>query len=208
MRFLRVVNWTASAAVFAVALVYADRHLAPIASYVSYASAGQALPQLPPAPAPERRPDVIYVPTRVEVVTAMLKLAKVTNKDVVYDLGCGDGRIPVMAARDFGARGVGIDIDPQRIAEAEATVKEANVGDRVKIIRGDLFEADIKNASVVTLYLLQTLNQKLRPKLQRDLKPGTRIVSHAFDMGPEWPPEQTEEVGGTRIYLWTIQPKS
>lgn len=155
------------------------------------------------APAPARRPDVIYVPTNEEVVTAMLKLAGVTKNDVVYDLGCGDARIPVLAARDFGARAVGIDIDPQRIAEANENVKKNNVGAKVKIVQADLFEADIKEATVVTLYLLQSLNEKLKPKLMKELKPGTRIVSHAFDMG-DWKPEKTEEVGGTRIYLWTI----
>jgi SAM-dependent methyltransferase len=173
----------------------------------------QAAAQQPPLPAPPastqptRRPDVIYVPTNDEVVRGMLKLAGVTKDDVVYDLGCGDGRIPVIAARDFGARGVGIDIDPQRVAEANANVKQAGVGNRVQIRQDDLFQADIKEATVVTLYLLQTLNMKLRPKLLADLRPGTRIVSHAFDMGDEWKPEKTEEIGGTRIYLWTVPKK-
>jgi SAM-dependent methyltransferase len=167
-------------------------------------------PALPPPPAstqPTRRPDVIYVPTNEEVVRGMLKLAGVTKDDIVYDLGCGDGRIPITAARDFGARGVGIDIDPQRIAEANANVKQAGVGNRVQIRQQDLFTADIKEATVVTLYLLQSLNMKLRPKLLADLKPGTRIVSHAFDMGDEWKPEKTEEIGGTRIYFWTVPKK-
>ena len=113
----------------------------------------------------------------------------------------------MIAARDFGARGVGIDIDPQRIAEANANVKQAGVGNRVQIRQNDLFTADIKEATVVTLYLLQSLNMKLRPKLMAELKPGTRIVSHAFDMGDEWKPEKTEEIGGTRIFLWTIPKK-
>jgi precorrin-6B methylase 2 len=173
-------------------------------------AAAQQPPPLPPPPAstqPQRRPDVIYVPTNEEVVRGMLKLAGVTKDDVVYDLGCGDGRIPVIAARDFGARAVGIDIDPQRVAEANANVKQAGVGNRVQIRQDDLFQADIKEASVVTLYLLQSLNMKLRPKLLADLKPGTRVVSHAFDMGDQWKPEKTEEIGGTRIYLWTIPKK-
>lgn len=149
-----------------------------------------------------RTPDIFYVPTPQEVVDAMLKLAKVTQNDVVYDLGCGDGRIVVTAAQ-MGARGVGIDIDPQRVDEANANVTAAGVNSRVRILQGDLFEADIREATVVTLYLLSTLNQKLRPKLLADLKPGTRIVSHAFDMG-DWKPEQTMKVGGTTIYLWRV----
>jgi cyclopropane fatty-acyl-phospholipid synthase-like methyltransferase len=154
---------------------------------------------------PLRSPDVIYVPTPQEVVDAMLVMAGVTAKDVVYDLGCGDGRIPVTAAKQYGARAVGIDIDPQRIAEANENVKSSGVGDKVKILNADLFEMDISPASVVTLYLLPSLNQKLMPKLQKELKPGTRIVSHAFDMGDQWPPEKTQEVNGRRIYMWTIK---
>ncbi|MGE0815873.1 MAG: cyclopropane-fatty-acyl-phospholipid synthase family protein [Vicinamibacterales bacterium] len=150
-----------------------------------------------------RRPDVIYVPTPQEVVDAMLLAAKVTKDDVVYDLGTGDGRIPVTAARKYGARAVGIDIDPERIKDATANVQRNGVADRVRIQQGDLFEADISAATVVTLYLLPSLNQKLRPKLMRDLKPGTRIVSHAFDMG-DWKPEQEIDVNGRKIYLWTI----
>ena len=154
---------------------------------------------------PLRTPDVIYVPTPQEVVDAMLVMAGVTGKDVVYDLGCGDGRIPVTAAKVYGARAVGIDIDPQRISEANANVASAGVGDKVKIMNADLFETDVSAASVVTLYLLPSLNQKLMPKLQKELKPGTRIVSHAFDMGDQWPPEKTQEVNGRRIYMWTIK---
>jgi cyclopropane fatty-acyl-phospholipid synthase-like methyltransferase len=152
-----------------------------------------------------RAPDVIYVPTPQEVVDAMLTMAGVTAKDVVYDLGCGDGRIPVTAAKVYGAHAVGIDIDPQRIEEANANVKSAGVGDKVKILNADLFATDISPASVVTLYLLPSLNKKLMPKLQKELKPGTRIVSHAFDMGDEWPPEKTQEVNGRRIYMWVVK---
>jgi predicted RNA methylase len=152
-----------------------------------------------------RQPDVIYVPTPQEVVDAMLKLANVTSKDVVYDLGCGDGRIPVTAAQNFGARGVGIDIDPQRIKEANENVKTSGVGDKVKIVNADLFETNLSEATVVTLYLLPSLNIKLMPKLQKELRNGTRIVSHSFDMGAEWPAEKTEEVNGRRIYYWTIK---
>ncbi|HXH06311.1 MAG TPA: class I SAM-dependent methyltransferase [Vicinamibacterales bacterium] len=151
-----------------------------------------------------RAPDVVYVPTPHEVVDAMLKLAKVTSKDVVYDLGCGDGRIPIAAAKTYGARGVGIDIDPERIREANANAKEAGVTDKVRFINGDLFTADISEATVVTLYLLPSLNEKLIPKLKAELKPGTRIVSHQFDMGSGWPPDETQQINGRTIYLWRI----
>ena len=150
-----------------------------------------------------RGPDVIFVPTPGEVVDTMLRMAAVTKKDTVYDLGCGDGRIVITAAQRYGARGVGIDIDPDRVSEATENVKKAGVADRVRIVRGDLFEADISAATVVTLYLLTDLNLKLRPKLLRELKPGTRVVSHAFSMG-DWNPERTAEVGGTTVYLWRI----
>jgi len=150
-----------------------------------------------------RGPDVIFVPTPGEVVDTMLKMAAVTKKDTVYDLGCGDGRIVITAAQRYGARGVGIDIDPDRVSEATENVKKARVADRVRIVRGDLFEADISAATVVTLYLLTDLNLKLRPKLLRDLSPGTRVVSHAFSMG-DWTPERTAEIAGTTVYLWRI----
>ncbi len=157
--------------------------------------------------APLRGPDVIFVPTPNEVVSAMLRMAAVTKKDTVYDLGCGDGRIVIAAAQKYGARGVGIDIDPDRVAEATENVKKARVTDLVKIIRGDLFEADISEATVVTLYLLTELNRKVRPKLLRDLRPGTRVVSHAFSMGGDWEPERQESVQGTSVYLWRIPPR-
>jgi len=154
--------------------------------------------------APTRQPDVIYVPTRQAVVDAMLKVANVKAGDVVYDLGCGDGRIVVSAAK-LGARGVGIDIDPQRVAEANQNVQRNGVGDRVKILNQDLFTTDISDANVVMLYLLPSLNLKLRPTLWKTLKPGTRVVSHDFDMG-DWRPEQTLNVDGATIYYWTITP--
>ena len=150
-----------------------------------------------------RGPDVIFVPTPGEVVDTMLRMAAVTKKDTVYDLGCGDGRIVITAAQRYGARGVGIDIDPDRVSEATENVRKAGVADRVRIVRGDLFEADISAATVVTLYLLTDLNLKLRPKLLRDLSPGTRVVSHAFSMG-DWTPERTAEIAGTTVYLWRI----
>lgn len=155
----------------------------------------------------ESRPlDVPYVPTNQKVVDAMLKLAKVTKNDVVYDLGCGDGRIVISAARDFGASGVGVDIDPQRIKEANENAKNAKVTNKVKFVEGDLFEMDFSKATVVTLYLLPAINLKLRPQLLEQLKPGTRIVSHAFDMG-DWEPEQTLNVEGSTIYFWTVPEK-
>ena len=156
--------------------------------------------------APLRGPDVIFVPTPNDIVATMLRMAEVTKKDTVYDLGCGDGRIVITAAQKYGARGVGIDIDPDRVAEATENVRKAGVADRVKIIQGDLFEADISPATVVTLYLLTELNLKVRPKLLRDLNPGTRVVSHAFSMG-DWKPERTAEVSGTTVYLWRIPPR-
>jgi precorrin-6B methylase 2 len=154
-----------------------------------------------------RTPDVIYVPTPPEVVTAMLKTAGVTGKDLVYDLGCGDGRIVIEAAKSYGARGVGIDIDPERIKEATANAAKAGVADRVKFLQADLFETDLRPATVVTLYLLESLNLKLQPKLVKELKPGTRVVSHAFSMGP-WTPDQELTVDGRRVYLWKIPPKA
>jgi cyclopropane fatty-acyl-phospholipid synthase-like methyltransferase len=154
---------------------------------------------------PSRAPDVFYVPTPPAVVDAMLRMANVSSHDVVYDLGCGDGRIPIAAAQKYGARGIGIDIDPARIAEAKENAKAAGVTDKVTFLEQDLFTSDFTNATVVTLYLLPSLNVKLMPKLKAELKPGTRIVSHAFDMGPEWPPEKKEEVEGKTIYFWTIK---
>ena len=153
---------------------------------------------------PAREPDVIYVPTPERVVDAMLNLAGVKEGDVLYDLGSGDGRIPIAAAQRFGVRGVGIDINPVRVREANANAEAAGVTDLVTFKEADLFQEDISEASVVTLYLLQSLNVKLRPKLLAELKPGTRIVSHAFDMADQWEPEQTQEIDGTRIFLWTV----
>ena len=148
-----------------------------------------------------------YVTTPPEVVAAMLKVAKVTKEDVVYDLGCGDGRIVILAAQKYGARGVGIDLNPERIREANENARQAGVAARVKFLQQDLFESDIKEATVVTLYLMSAVNLKLRPKLWRELKPGTRVVSHAFDMG-DWKAEKEVEVSGGRawgkIYYWVI----
>ncbi len=156
------------------------------------------------AQAPARTPDVIFVPTPEQVVEAMLKVAKVGPGDVVYDLGCGDGRIVIAAAQKHGARGVGIDIDPERIQEATANAARAGVNDRVKFMQADLFTTDISEATVVTLYLLPSLNEKLMPKLMKELRPGTRVVSHAFGMPDSWPPEQKLDVDGRTVYFWTI----
>jgi len=154
-----------------------------------------------------RPPDVRYEPSTPEVVSAMLALAGVRKGDVVYDLGCGDGRIVIAAAERFGARGVGIDIDPERIAEARENARKAGVAGRVRFRNEDLFEADIKEATVVTLYLWPSVNLKLRPRLWSELKPGTRVVSHCHDMG-DWKPEKTAEVGEHKLYYWTIPPKA
>ena len=168
-----------------------------------------ALTQVAPAAQSQavlRDPDVIFVPTPQSVVDAMLKLAKVTKDDVVYDLGCGDGRIVVTAAKQFGARGVGIDIDPKRIQESNANASAAGVTDKVKFLNTDIFadSTNFSEATVVTLYLLPSLNVKLLPKLRKELKPGTRIVSNSFGMG-EWEPERTLEVDGRTIYYWTMK---
>jgi len=179
------------------------RSIVPLALGILVSAASSAFAQQTAAK-PLRDPDVIYVPTPQEVVDAMLALANVTAKDVVYDLGSGDGRIPITAAQKYGARGVGIDINPERIREANANLAKANVGDKVKFLNQDLFETDITPATVVTLYLLPSLNLKLMPTLKK-LKPGTRIVSHSFDMGSEWPAEKTQDVNGRTIYYWTIK---
>jgi ribosomal protein L11 methylase PrmA len=153
--------------------------------------------------AAQRRPDVIYVPTPQPVVEAMLQVAAVNKNDTVYDLGCGDGRVPITAVKKYGAKTVCVDIDPDRIAEIKANVAKENVGASVRVFQGDLFEQDLSPATVVTLYLLPSLNLKLMPKLMKECKPGTRIVSHSFDMG-DWKPEKELEVEGRKVYYWTI----
>jgi SAM-dependent methyltransferase len=162
--------------------------------------------QTTPPQAPVRTPDIFWVPTRDPVVEAMLKLANVTKDDVVYDLGCGDGKIVIAAARLYGARGVGIDIDPARIADSNANAKKAGVTDKVKFILGDIFDTNIRieDATVVTLYLLPWINEKLKPRLRAELKPGSRVVSNSFSMGSDWPPDKTIEVDNSTVYLWTI----
>ena len=154
-----------------------------------------------------RHLDVPYVPTPIPVVDAMLDLAKVTKSDVVYDLGCGDGRIVVRAATRFGCRGVGVDLNPERVKEAKANAMRANVTELARFEVGDVFEFDFSPATVVTMYLLPSVNLKLRPRLLKELKPGTRLVSHDFHMG-DWAAEVTRDVGRSRIYLWTIPTRS
>ena len=169
---------------------------------------GLALVHLPAMPAriaqSAVQPDVIYVPTPQPVVDAMLDAAEVKESDIVYDLGSGDGRIVITAARKYGARGVGIEIDPTLVKMATENAAAAGVSDRVRFVTQNLFSSDLHEATVVTLYLLQSINERLRPKLVRELKPGARVVSHVFNMGPEWPPEKTLSVGPNRIFLWTI----
>jgi len=179
--------------------------LAALAALVASASACAQPPGGQPAPL--RAPDAPFVPTKQEIVEEMLRVAGVKPGDIVYDLGCGDGRIVITAAQKFGARGVGIDIDPERISDANWYAKRAGVEQQVTFKLGDLFEAEISEATVVTLYLLPEMNVRLRPKLLRDLKPGTRIVSHDFDMGPEWKPERTLRLGNDWIYFWTVPAK-
>jgi tRNA G37 N-methylase Trm5 len=163
-----------------------------------------AFAQAQPARKPvQQTPDVIFVPTPPEVVDEMLRLAEVKKGDVLYDLGSGDGRIPVSAAKKFGVRAVGIDIDPERIREANENARRNGVTDLVKFRQEDLFKADFREATVVTLYLLPDLNERLRPKLWAELKPGTRIVSHQFQMG-DWKPQKTVEVNGRSVYFWTV----
>lgn len=164
---------------------------------------------------PRRTPDVPYVPTTEAAVAEMLKLAGVKAGDVVYDLGCGDGRI-VIAAAKAGARGVGLDINPDRIAEAKANAKKEGVEEKVRFEEQDLFQAEIREATVVTLFLLQSVNLKLRPKLLADLKPGTRVVSNTFDMG-DWKPVKEVTVGDAddedgylskKLFLWIVPEKA
>ena len=152
--------------------------------------------------------DVPYVPTPPEVVEAMLKLGNASPSDIHYDLGCGDGRIVVMALQKFGARrATGYDINPERIKEANENAKQAGVNDKARFILGNLFEADFRDASIVTLYLLPDVNLKLRPKLLKDLKVGSRIVSNQFDMG-DWEPDKKITLDWRNVYLWVVTEKS
>lgn len=156
----------------------------------------------------QRISDVPYVPTPNSVVQAMLKLANVSNRDVVYDLGSGDGRIPIAAAK-IGASAVGIEINPKLVQQCQENAKKAGVSDRVQCLQQDLFQTDLKKATVVTLYLLPEINQKLYPKLLKELKPGTRIISHAFNMGDKWKSDRVVYVQGPThlhiLYYWVVK---
>jgi SAM-dependent methyltransferase len=154
--------------------------------------------------APVFDPEVPYFPSTDEAVLGMLRLAGTGPNDTVYDLGCGDGRIVIAAAKEFGARGVGVEIDPAPLRMAVYNARRAGVEDRVRYVRGDLFEADIGEATVVTLFLFESLNRRLLPKLKKELKPGTRIVAHRYGFGEDWPPEKTVQVGASTLYLWTV----
>ncbi len=168
-----------------------------VAMLISALSAGAQQPAAP-------TPDIHYVPTSGGVTDAMLKLARVTPSDVVYDLGSGDGRIVIAAAKKYGARGVGIELDPELIKTATKNARKAGVADKVTFIQADLFKADLSDATVVTLYLSNSINRRIASILQRQLKPGARIVSHRFDMG-DWKPEADVRLEGTHVYLWTIR---
>jgi protein-L-isoaspartate O-methyltransferase len=159
---------------------------------------------------PLRKPDVIYYPTPPETVTEMLRMAQVKKGDVLYDLGSGDGRIPIAAAKEFGIRAVGIEIDPKLVKEAEDNARAAGVSNLVSFRNEDMFRIDVREATIVTLYLSEKLNVLLRPKLLSELRPGSRILSHDFRMG-DWKPEQTVRVPWGKlyrtVYLWTVPKK-
>lgn len=167
----------------------------------------RTVPQLIQAPPLQevlvQEPEVPFVPTPQDAVDEMLVLAGVKPGDILFDLGSGDGRIVITAAQRYGVRAVGVDIDPERIAEANENARRAGVQKQVEFRQGDLFKADIGDATVVTLYLLPSVNERLKPKLLSELKPGTRVVSHAFDMG-DWKPERELEVAGRTLYLWVV----
>ena len=149
-------------------------------------------------------PDIHFVPTTGGIVDAMLTLAQVTANDVVYDLGSGEGDIVIRAAEKFGARGVGVEIDAQLVKKAEERARKRGVADRVTFKQGDLFKADISDATVVAIYLSPSINRRLAPKLKQELKPGARVVSHRFDMG-DWRPDRERSVGGRKVFLWLIR---
>jgi cyclopropane fatty-acyl-phospholipid synthase-like methyltransferase len=153
--------------------------------------------------APARTPDIYFAVTPQPVVEAMLRLARVGPDDVVYDLGSGDGRIVVIAAQQFGARGVGIELQPQLVAASRQTAREGGVADRVRFVEGDFFNVDLSEATVVTMWLTDRIGQRLAPKLRRELKPGSRIVSHQFHLG-DWAPDETRRVEGENIFLWVV----
>jgi SAM-dependent methyltransferase len=167
-------------------------------------AAGSATAAEETAARPKRKLDVWYVPTPPEIVDRMLDVANVRIGDVVYDLGCGDGRMVIAAAKKYGTRGVGVDLDPARIREARAHAKQAGVESLVTFKVADLFQTDLREATVVLLYLLPELNRRLKPKLFAELQPGARVVSHDWDMGKDWPPDQYVKLGDDGIYLWVM----
>ena len=168
---------------------------------------GQAGQAQAPARRPARQPDIYYVPTRHAIARAILDLARVTKDDVVYDLGSGDGRIVILAAQRYGARGVGIELDPHLVEASRQIAAEGEVADLTTFVEGDIFTADISPATVVVLYLSPSVNRALEPKLRRELRPGTRVVSHRFLIG-RWRPEATVRTDDeTDLYLWTIPPR-
>jgi SAM-dependent methyltransferase len=175
-----------------------------ISAVLLLCAAGTAAAAEEAATRPKRKLDVWYVPTPHEIVDRMLDVAKVRASDVVYDLGCGDGRMVIAAAKKYGTRGVGVDLDPARIREARANATQAGVERLVTFQVADMFETDISEATVVMLYLLPELNRRLKPKLFAELRPGARVVSHDWDMGKDWPPDQYITLGGDGIYLWVM----
>lgn len=191
---------------------YPSAPASPMRRRLTQASAALAGASLAPAlilprhAAAVRLPVVPYVSTPPEVVRRMLALGRVDRGDTVYDLGCGDGRIVIEAARRHGARGVGIDLDPVRIREARENARRAGVERRVHFRQADLFATDFSPATVIMLYLLFEVNLKLMPQLWRQLRPGSRVVSHDFHMGGQWPPEQIVRIGDKTLYAWTITP--
>ena len=166
-----------------------------LAVAAGYAAAGQR---------PARQPDIFFAPTRQTIVDAMLRLARVTADDVVYDLGSGDGRIVVIAAQKFGARGVGIELDPKLVALSRELAVASEVGDRVKFVEADMFTTDLSPATIVTLYLSESINLDLEPKLRNELRKGSRIVSHQFRMG-RWQPDETRVADGEELFLWIVR---
>jgi SAM-dependent methyltransferase len=175
-----------------------------VSALLLFCAAGIAAASDDTASHPQRKLDVWYVPTPPEIVDRMLVVAKVRAGDVVYDLGCGDGRMVIAAAKKYGTRGVGVDLDPARIREARANAQQAGVAGLVTFKVADMFETDIREATVVMLYLLPELNRRLKPKLFAQLRPGARVVSHDWDMGRDWPPDQYLKLGGDGIYLWIM----
>jgi SAM-dependent methyltransferase len=182
------------------------RHTAYLLAVAASLTSAAAVAQ--PAAVAQQRPklDVIFVPTPQDVVDRMLQMAEVKPTDFVIDLGCGDGRMVITAAQKYGARGYGVDIDPDRINDSNENAKRAGVTDKVAFKVADLFQEDIKKANVMTMYLLRDINLRLRPKILDELQPGSRIVSHAFDMG-DWEPDQRDNVNDRNIYFWYVPAK-